>query len=161
MTASKAQQKAQNKWISKAYDRINLTVVKGRREIIKAHAEAHGESVNGFINRAIDETMEREHRNCSRIAWGIARSALDGSFRPSHIGRRKRVPGRHKTWNESELDRLKKESLGLPLGLTQFAPQEGGGGYCIPGLPQVSPSIPEKNKRGKRNTARFGGISWR
>lgn len=54
--------KAQNKWISKAYDRINLTVVKGRREIIKAHAEAHGESVNSFINRAIDETMERDRK---------------------------------------------------------------------------------------------------
>lgn len=62
MTASKAQQKAQNKWISKAYDRINLTVVKGRREIIKAHAEAHSESVNSFINRAIDETMERDRK---------------------------------------------------------------------------------------------------
>ena len=31
-----------------------------RREQIKAHAEARGESVNAFINRAIDETMERE-----------------------------------------------------------------------------------------------------
>ena len=58
MTVSKAQQKAQNKWISKTYDRINLTVAKGKKEIIQAHAEAHSESVNGFINRAIDETME-------------------------------------------------------------------------------------------------------
>lgn len=80
---------------------------------------------------------------------GIARSALDGSFRPSHIGRRKRVPGRHKTWNESELDQLKKESPGLPLGLTQFALRKGGGRYCVPGLPQVSPTIPEKTKGGK------------
>lgn len=61
MAVSKAQQKAQNKWISKAYDRINLTVTKGRKEIIQAHAEAHSESVNGFINRAITETMERDN----------------------------------------------------------------------------------------------------
>ena len=27
---------------------------------MKAHAESHGESVNGFINRAIDETMDRD-----------------------------------------------------------------------------------------------------
>ena len=33
---------------------------KGRKDIIKAHAESHGESVNGFINRAIDETMDRD-----------------------------------------------------------------------------------------------------
>lgn len=60
MAVSKAQQKATNKWIAKAYDRINLTVPKGKQANIKAHAEARGESVNGFINRAIDEAMERE-----------------------------------------------------------------------------------------------------
>lgn len=57
---SKAQQKAQNKWIAKAYDRINLTVPKGQKDLIQAHAEAQGESTNGFINRAISETMERD-----------------------------------------------------------------------------------------------------
>lgn len=61
MTASKAQQKAQNKWIAKSYDRINLTVPKGTKDTIQAHAEAHSESVNGFINRAITETMERDN----------------------------------------------------------------------------------------------------
>lgn len=60
MPASKAQQKAQNKWIAKAYDRVNLTIPKGRKEQIKAHAEAQGESVNGFITRAIDEAIERD-----------------------------------------------------------------------------------------------------
>lgn len=42
-------------------DRINLTVPKGKKDAIKAHAEAQGESVNGFINRAIDEAMERDN----------------------------------------------------------------------------------------------------
>ena len=60
MATSKAQQKAQNKWIAKAYDRINLTVPKGQKDLIQAHAEAQGESTNGFINRAISETMERD-----------------------------------------------------------------------------------------------------
>ena len=60
MAVSKAQQKAVNKYMSENYDRINLTVPKGRKDTIKAHAEAHSESVNGFINRAIDETMERD-----------------------------------------------------------------------------------------------------
>jgi len=39
---------------------INIAVPKGRKTEIKAHAEAQGESVNGFIGRAIDETMERD-----------------------------------------------------------------------------------------------------
>ena len=49
-----------NSWISEKLDRINLTVPKGKKDIIKAHAEKRGESVNAFINRAIDEAMERE-----------------------------------------------------------------------------------------------------
>lgn len=60
MAVSKAQQRATNKYISKAYDRINLTVPKGQKEIIQAHSEVTGESVNGFINRAIAFTMEAD-----------------------------------------------------------------------------------------------------
>lgn len=60
MATSKAQQKATNKWIAKTYDRINLTVPKGKQADIKAHAARRGESVNGFINRAIDETIARD-----------------------------------------------------------------------------------------------------
>lgn len=55
-----------NEYNSKAYDRINLTVPKGDKETIKAHAdEFDGGSVNGFINRAIKEAMHRDrlHRN--------------------------------------------------------------------------------------------------
>ena len=36
------------------------SVEKKKKETIQAHAEARGESVNGFINRAISETMERD-----------------------------------------------------------------------------------------------------
>lgn len=56
----KASTKAQNKYIAKAYDRVNLTVPKGKKDEIAAHAGKQGESTNGFINRAIDETMERD-----------------------------------------------------------------------------------------------------
>lgn len=60
MAVSKAQQKATNKYIASNYDRINMTVPKGRKAAIQAHAAEHGESVNAFIARAIDETMERD-----------------------------------------------------------------------------------------------------
>ena len=62
MPASNAQQKAINKYMAANYDRINLTVEKGRKEIIKAHAEARGESVNGFINRAIENQMDIDEK---------------------------------------------------------------------------------------------------
>lgn len=56
-----ARTRANNKWNAKAYDRINLTVPKGGKDAIKAHAESHGESVNGFINRAISEVTEMDN----------------------------------------------------------------------------------------------------
>ncbi len=52
--------KWQNDYIARTYDRINLTVPKGDKELIQSHAFARGESVNGFIGRAIAETMERD-----------------------------------------------------------------------------------------------------
>lgn len=57
---SKAQQKATNKWINNNYDRINLTVEKGRKDVIKSYADRAGESVNGFINRAVSAAMSGE-----------------------------------------------------------------------------------------------------
>lgn len=56
----KASTKAQNKYIAKAYDRVNLTLPKGRKAELQAHAELHGESLNGFISRAIEEQVKRE-----------------------------------------------------------------------------------------------------
>ena len=60
MAVSKAQQKAVSKYMKENYDEIKVRVPKGSKEAIKAHAESKGESVNGFISRAIEETMERE-----------------------------------------------------------------------------------------------------
>ena len=49
--------RAQNKYITKKYDRINLTVPKGDKEVIQQYAESRGESVTGYINRLIKEDM--------------------------------------------------------------------------------------------------------
>jgi len=57
MPVSKAQQKAVTKYVKAKYDRFGLTMAKGRLDEIKGHAAACGQSVNGFINDAIDEKM--------------------------------------------------------------------------------------------------------
>lgn len=54
-----------NKYNAKAYDRINLTMPKGKKEVIQNHAEECGESTNAFINRAINETMQRDSESDS------------------------------------------------------------------------------------------------
>ena len=50
-----------NAWIAEKLDRVNLTMPKGQKDTVKAHAESQGESLNAFINRAINETMERDN----------------------------------------------------------------------------------------------------
>jgi uncharacterized protein (DUF1778 family) len=60
MPSSEARIRANRKYNEKAYDRIELKVPKGKKDEIKAHATQRGESLNGFVNRAIDETMERD-----------------------------------------------------------------------------------------------------
>lgn len=59
--ASKAQQKAVNKYMKSNYDRVNLVMPKGKKDIIQAHAAQQGESVNAYINRAIDKAMQRDN----------------------------------------------------------------------------------------------------
>lgn len=57
---TEAKKRGNRKWDAANLDRLSIAVPKGRKEAIKAHAEAQGESVNGFIGRAIEETMERD-----------------------------------------------------------------------------------------------------
>lgn len=58
---TEARKRANDKYNAKAYDRINIAIPKGDKEKIKTHAEQQGESLNGFVKRAIDETMERDN----------------------------------------------------------------------------------------------------
>lgn len=64
MALSEARKRANKKWndenLKEKYDRIQLIVPKGKKAIIKAHAESKGESINKFVNRAIDEAMSKE-----------------------------------------------------------------------------------------------------
>ena len=59
-----------NKWTNAHYDRVNLAIPKGRKDAIKAHADSQGESVNAFIGRAIQETIERDTHNGPQEATG-------------------------------------------------------------------------------------------
>lgn len=59
---------SKQKYNNKAYDRIHLTVPKGEKEIIKAHADKYdNKSVNGFIQRAIKETMQRDIEKMNKL----------------------------------------------------------------------------------------------
>ena len=65
MPVSKAQQASVNKYVKANYDRINVTMPKGQKDIIKSHAEAQGESVNQYIITSINQRIERDDKGGS------------------------------------------------------------------------------------------------
>ena len=64
MATTKAQQKAVHKYVKENYDRIGITIPKGRKADVEAHAKAKGESVNGLVN-----TLLRADMGLSEAEW--------------------------------------------------------------------------------------------
>jgi len=55
-----ARRKASAKYLKESVEDVRIRVPKGQKATIKSHAEKQGESMNAFVIRAIDETMERD-----------------------------------------------------------------------------------------------------
>lgn len=54
--------KYNNSFNKDAYDRFSLMLPKGKKEIIQEYAKRKNESINSFVNRAIDEALAKEDR---------------------------------------------------------------------------------------------------
>ena len=61
MARTQAQNMATYKYNKEHLKRVPLDMQKTDYEILKQHVDARGESVNGFIKRAISETIERDN----------------------------------------------------------------------------------------------------
>ena len=57
MAYSEAQKEATARYNKKAYDRIDVIVPNGKRQVIQDYAKSKGMSTNSFINEAIDKAM--------------------------------------------------------------------------------------------------------
>ena len=56
--ASKAKVEANARWDAKAYDKYLVRLPKGQKATVQAAAEAEGESLNSFTNKALLARME-------------------------------------------------------------------------------------------------------
>lgn len=56
---TEARARANKKYMEKFVE-VKVRMTPERRSIVQAHAEAQGESTTAFINRAIDEAMQRD-----------------------------------------------------------------------------------------------------
>ena len=64
VATTKSQQKAVYKYIKGNYDRLNILIPKGYKQIVEAHAKARGESINGFVN-----SLLRKELGVSESEW--------------------------------------------------------------------------------------------
>lgn len=64
MAVSEAQKRASKKWndanMRERYDRIQIVVPKGEKDVIKEAAEECGETVSEFIRRAVEMRIESQ-----------------------------------------------------------------------------------------------------
>lgn len=63
MTVSKAQQKATAKYVKNNYDRIEIKVSKGKKNVIETAAKEQNESVNTYIKKAIQSRYTADTGN--------------------------------------------------------------------------------------------------
>ena len=60
LAKTKTSSAVKNRYNAKAYDQLPIRVPKGEKEEIQSHAVITGESLNGFVVRAIKEAIERD-----------------------------------------------------------------------------------------------------
>ena len=65
--SGKTSNESKAKYNAKAYDRINIAVPKGRKAELQALAKAQGKSVNGLLNDLIDQALDLDRGDGSRI----------------------------------------------------------------------------------------------
>ena len=57
MAYTKAGMKAVDKYVKENYTRLNIKIPKAQEEVVKAHAQAKGQSVNAWVNDLIRADM--------------------------------------------------------------------------------------------------------
>lgn len=70
MPASKAQQRAVAKYMAANYDEMKIRIPKGQKATVQTAADAAGESINGYTNKALLARMGLKEWPVSKDAPG-------------------------------------------------------------------------------------------
>lgn len=57
MAKTKTSSAVKQRYNEKAYDRLSITIPKGRKAAVEAHAQSKGESINGLVNALLRADM--------------------------------------------------------------------------------------------------------
>ncbi len=74
MSISEARRRANDKWREK-FELIQFRVPKGKKQVLQKHAAERGESLNGFLNRAVDQTLSSDD---AMFASGVTNRQMSG-----------------------------------------------------------------------------------
>ena len=132
---TEAQKKSARKWDAANLDRMSLALPKGSRDTIQTHAVARGESVNGFIKRAIAEAMERDtgvEATAGRPQGGAGQAPQAGaiSLSPEALQAAERTAA---ACGESVADFVNRAITEATQPVTQPDPQELPSSDLVPG----------------------------
>lgn len=78
---SEAQKKSARKWDAANLDRVSVAMPRGRKDAIRERAAAQGESMNGFINAAIDSALSQQDAPQCAVSDFTAMSASEDAER--------------------------------------------------------------------------------
>lgn len=78
---SEAQKKSARKWDAANLDRVSVAMPRGRKDAIRERAAAQGESMNGFINAAIDSALSPQDAPQCTVSDFTAMSASEDAER--------------------------------------------------------------------------------
>lgn len=67
---SAAQQRAVHKYVKNNYDRLELSVPKGEKELIQQAAKRAKQSVNAYVYEAVKHRMDQEQATAEITALG-------------------------------------------------------------------------------------------
>ncbi len=68
---SAAQQRAVHKYVKNNYDRLELSVPKGEKELIQQAAKRAKQSVNAYVYEAVKHRMDQEQATAEITALGV------------------------------------------------------------------------------------------
>lgn len=78
---SEAQKKSARKWDAANLDRVSVAMPRGRKDAIRERAAAQGESMNGFINAAIDSALSQQDAPQCAVSDFTAMAVLEDAER--------------------------------------------------------------------------------
>ena len=130
MSVSKAQKIATAKFDAQNYDKILLRLRKGKKQKVETAAKAAGQSVNGFINLAIDKSMSDSSDTPTSVpatVEGVAVKLSDEIIKSAQRGAELAGESVSDFISRSIAEQIKRDKISLNIGVipTKWKDMEG------------------------------------